>query len=582
MPVFISNREVAGIRAGGHARFMAIRIGELLPAAARSFLLCPLLVASTLSGVCSAQSGWSFETEGKGCPEVTRDSGPVLYGTMPAGAWSLDGSSLTYVSNGPNWRVRSGGAFLPIAPGSTPLAANDDGVVGPLNLPFTFTYPGGVGATTAIDVNPNGRVYFEAGTNSFGEGWDADSIIDNFLLSTPSVCALGADLNVGSGGAIYFETRTVGSDQVALVTWDSVPEYPNEGMNTVQCQLWSTGRVVVSMQGTNGVDSLREALVGVSAGGGALDPGPSPLTVPLGLSLLGTPILGEEFTIQVRGVPATATTGMLGVSIDRPERPAPTPWGTPPGCEFQLGQPVLRVPITLNPPYGTVTLNAEDVAALTGLNAQLQAFVMDPAQGTPNPMLMSDRGALTIGVPPALAFVVAGENSYYGSPTQGGFFALKSSPAATHGDIIRLEVSAVGSPLHFDTEGNAGVGAQGYFSDGNGNLPGSRNAFNSTDAAVGLEYGLPGQPASCDGTGTTGWIGSSAVAGSTTRFRELTFDFADFSAGETFGFDCDTDGGDYWPGVHTFSVTVTFADSTQVTATVQTLTNERAEGVLIP
>lgn len=545
--------------------------------------LAPTVACLALLVPASAQTPGSFTTADCGCPEVTDDSGPVLYGRMPAGGWHLDGANLTFEHAAGAWSVRAGGTYLPRSGSATILSAGDDGVLGPLTLPFPFTYPGGAGVTSAIDVNTNGRVYLEAGTNSYANGWSASQVLPNFLSATPSVCALGVDLNPGAGGLVSYETRLVGPAAVALVTWEDVPEYPDVGGNTVQCQLWSTGELVVCHVATNGAASAQEALVGVSAGGGAADPGPSGLETPLTLYATGEPQIGATMTVGVRGVPSTATLAVLGLGAGLPPAPVPlTPLGTPAGCTVWIDQLFEERPMSIAPPVAETTLDLGYVPAHVGFTAQLQAFVIDPGQGTAFPLIVSDRGTLTLGAPPALRFVVSGANSYEGAPAEGGFFRLESGTGATHPDVVGLEVSLVGQPQWFDVEGNAGYDDQGFFDDGDGTAPGSSNAFHGTDATTGLVYGAPGQPVSCDGTGTTGWVGFAAVGGSSTRFRRLDFEFTDFQPGETFGFCCDTDGGDPNAGAHAVHVVVTFSDLTTVSGTVQFVADDRAEGVLLP
>ena len=528
-----------------------------------------------------AQASGSFTTSGCGCPELTSDTGPVLYGTLPGGTWHLDGVSLTFVASGSDWSVQKGGAFIEPSDDAPLLFGGDDEVLGPLPLSFVFPYPGGAGSTASIDVNTNGRIYLESGTNPWSGGWNANMILPDFLSATPSICALGVDLNPPAGGVISFENITVGVDRVALITWERVPEYPDEGSNTFQCQLWSTGEFVLSYVETNGTSGLQEALVGVSAGGGAPDPGPSSLAIPLFLSFRGTPVIGGSFTIGVGGIPHTATSGVVSLAMTALGTPAPIA-GTLPGCNLLIDQITMDAPLTLLPPSGEIAVMWPYEPAAVGMSVECQAFVVDPATGTAVPVIVSDRGTLTLGEPPDLAFVAEGPNSYYGSPEKGGFFRLESSPGATHPDIVRLEVSLAGMGHYFDVEGNAGVAGQGFFNDGNGSGPTCGNAYYGSDVETGLVYGTPLQPTSCKGTGTTGWVGSQPVGGSTTRFQKLEFEFTDFTPGEVFGFDCDTDGGDFHAGAHVATVTVTFADSTSITQQVQLVNDERAEGVLIP
>ncbi|MFT5152704.1 MAG: hypothetical protein ACI841_002703, partial [Planctomycetota bacterium] len=439
-------------------------------------LLALLWIAST-----TAAQG-SFTTDGRGCPSSTTDSGAVLYGRMEAGSWSLAHTSLRFTSSGGLWAVSAGGQFIERTGAATLLPLGDEALTGPLDLTFPFTYPGGAGLTTAIDVNSNGRVYLEAGTNPWAAGWSADQTLPDFLSATPSLCILGTDINTGAGGLLFYEVRTVGLDTVALVTWEGVPEYPNIGSNTFQCQIWSTGDVVFSYRETNGTSAERSALVGVSAGGGATNPGPSSLDFPLALSLTaGIPVIGDSVTISVSGIPFSATTAVLG--IGRPGFPVQATFaklGTTFDCRLLI-TPLMNVPMELSPPIAQVTLPWPYDTSLIGYTFECQAFVIDPTLPSSASTLMSNRGTLTLGAPPDLSFVIEGQNSYYGAPQHFGFFRLKGSPGATHADIERLEVAFMGTENYFDTVGNAGLDGQGFFGDGNGQGPACMNAYYGSD-----------------------------------------------------------------------------------------------------
>ena len=176
-----------------------------------------LLVLVWIASTSSAQG--SFTTNGRGCPSPTTDSGPVLYGIMPAGGWHLDRASLRFTSSGGSWSVSDGGQFIEHTSAATLLALGDEALSGPLDLTFPFTYPGGAGTTTAIDVNSNGRIYLEAGTNPWSGGWSAEDVLPDFLSATPSVCVLGTDINTDAEGLLFFEVRAIGPDSVALITW---------------------------------------------------------------------------------------------------------------------------------------------------------------------------------------------------------------------------------------------------------------------------------------------------------------------------------------------------------------------------
>ncbi|MFT5049140.1 MAG: hypothetical protein ACI8QZ_000530 [Chlamydiales bacterium] len=540
-----------------------------------------LLAIVVIASMSTAQG--SFTTHGRGCPSTTTDSGPVLYGIMPASTWHLDHASLRFTSSFGSWSVSDGGQFIEHTDAATLLTLGDDALVGPLNLTFPFTYPGGAGSTTAIDVNSNGRIYLEAGTNPWSGGWSANGTLPNFLSATPSVCVLGTDMNTGAAGLLLFEVRTIGPDSVALITWECVPEYPNIGSNTFQCQLWSTGDVVLSYGDTNGSSASASALVGVSAGGGAANPGPSSLDVPLTLSLAaGIPVIGDSVTIAVSGVPFSATSAVLKLG----QRGRVLPAGLTRVGGARLDCRMLIVPnaevlMELTPPTAQVTLPWDYDPSLIGYRVDCQAVVFVPPPPGSGSTLMSDRGSLTLGEPPDLAFIVEGSNTFLGSPQSFGFFRLESSPGATHAGIERLEVKFTGSAQYFDTVGNAGLDGEGFFSDGNGQGPSCMNSYYGSDVTTGLVYGAPFQAPGCDGTGYTGWLGADAVGNSLTRYRRVTFAFDDFAAGEVFRFDCDTDGGGFDAGAQPVVVTVTLTDGTIISEPVQVVSNERAEGILI-
>jgi hypothetical protein len=283
----------------------------------------------------------------------------------------------------------------------------------------------------------------------------------------------------------------------------------------------------------------------------------------------------------VRGVPHSASTAVLGLGIPGAMRPAVhTMFGVVPDCRYLIA-PRSTVPMELSPPSAHVTLPWAYDTSLIGLTVECQAFVFDPTLPGSASILMSDRGTLTLGEPPNLAFIVEGSNSFYGSPQHFGFFRLESSPGATHADIERLEITFLGSEHYFDTVGNAGLDGVGFFSDGDGQGAACMNAYYGSDITTGLVYGAPFQGSGCDGIGSTGWIGEDPVGNSLTRFRRVLFEFDDFAAGEVFRFDCDTDGGGFHAGAQPLAVTVELADNTTITKLVRAVSNERAEGVLI-
>lgn len=544
-----------------------------------------LLALFSIASVGMAQA--SFTTHGRGSLSPPPDSGPVLYGIVPVGGSHLNQASLRFTSAGGDWSVRGGGELIEHTETAMRLPLGDGALASSLELTFSFPYPGG--STRWIDVNPNGRIYLEAGTNPWSGGWSAEDVLPNFLSATPSICVLGTRVDLGADGRLLFEVVTVGPDRVALVTWDGV----DVGPSAFQCQLWSTGDVVLSYGATSGSNSPRNALVGVSAGRDAPDPGPSHLPLPLTLSLAhGAPVIGDSITLAVAGVPSSATSAVLWIEEEGAstfERPTPTGLQTP-GLVPEGGlalTPHRSVPMELAPPNAWVTLPLEYDPALVGSRMRCQVVVaeseLDDASHTlvPKSTLVSGWASITVGDPPDLAFVVEGSNSFYGSPEDFGFFRLESDPGANHADVVQLEVEFTDAQSYFDTVGNAGLDGQGFFSDGNGTGPACISPYYGSDVATGLVYGGPSQGPGCNGTGTTGWVGADPVGGSTTRFRRVVFQFDDFAAGEEFRFDCDTDGGLFNAGAQPLLVTVELADGTVISQPVEKVTGQRAEGVLI-
>ena len=99
----------------------------------------------------------------------------------------------------------------------------------------------------------NGRVTFGGGSTDYTE-----TISEHFSMT--GISMLWDDLNPGSGGTIRYATLT----DRAVVTFNNVPEYSNNGSNTFQCELFYDGVIRLSWLGIDSNDNI----VGLSAGGG--------------------------------------------------------------------------------------------------------------------------------------------------------------------------------------------------------------------------------------------------------------------------------------------------------------------------
>ena len=147
----------------------------------------------------------------------------------------------------------------------TNLNLTDDSVAVGLPLGFTFPGPGG-GAVTAISVSSNGFVWL--GTNADSGCCNGDNA--KLLAQMPRIAPMWMDLNPSAGGAVWFNTQpAIGSTPAsAVVTWAGVPEFPAQGAQTFQLQLFADGSAIVFYD-PNTTNFSHVALVGLSQGNGA-------------------------------------------------------------------------------------------------------------------------------------------------------------------------------------------------------------------------------------------------------------------------------------------------------------------------
>jgi hypothetical protein len=149
---------------------------------------------------------------------------------------------------------------------------DDDSVEVPF-LSFQFPYQGA--AWDTVWLNSNGNLTFgQADPLSFEEtvAW--------LLDGPPRICPLWDDLSPDQGGTVSLE-RTPDS---LTIRFEDVPEFFSPFGNTFSVTLRADGGIVFSYEGTGGNDGI----VGVSAGEGAADPGPTDLSEAESLTALGT------------------------------------------------------------------------------------------------------------------------------------------------------------------------------------------------------------------------------------------------------------------------------------------------------
>jgi hypothetical protein len=240
--------------------------------------------------------------------------------TFAASTFDLAGTATTtvgisFVPNGGGYTVQSGpNAWF------TPVAANlnlgDDAVSAALNLPFTFSFPGG--STTQVRMGSNGFLWLNGTTTTTDY--------------TPTAAELGAgvarfapawmDLNPTQGGSCHYDIAP-GNGEVYL-TWNAVPHYTagTAGAgNTFQLVLRSNGSAEFRYRSVP--NQTGPCLVGWSRGAQATPVDRDLSTsLPFQVSVDGNglaftaanrPLLGTTQTVNLTNVPNPA--GSIGLVV---------------------------------------------------------------------------------------------------------------------------------------------------------------------------------------------------------------------------------------------------------------------------
>lgn len=169
-----------------------------------------------------------------------------------------------------------------------PISIGDDATV-PVTLARPFNFQGV--ARTSMFVNSNGSVSFGAGDVGRIPGVPA------FLAGPARIAPLWTDLDptgiLGNTGLVLVDTAA----RPAAVHFVSVSEFFSSSPNYFTTELQDHGGVTVKW----GPTARGGALVGVTQGGGAVDPGPTDLSK-RGLRPTGTTYENFRFNISTRGV----------------------------------------------------------------------------------------------------------------------------------------------------------------------------------------------------------------------------------------------------------------------------------------
>ncbi|GAB4151670.1 MAG: hypothetical protein Fur0037_20380 [Planctomycetota bacterium] len=190
----------------------------------------------------------------------------------------------------------------------TDLRLGDDQVSQGNALGFTFPFAGGA---TSIDISSNGFVWLSSSNASGCCQGDPAAL----LAGLPRIAPLWTDLYPPSGG-VYFNTFP----NRAVVTWSQVTEYGSQTPFTVQLQLMSDGSFQFYYESSVAV-SGHNALIGMSAGNGATDPGNTDFSaaMPFDTGMLPTAyelFAANTFDLGLAAVRFTPN-GRGGYAVDR-------------------------------------------------------------------------------------------------------------------------------------------------------------------------------------------------------------------------------------------------------------------------
>jgi hypothetical protein len=147
-----------------------------------------------------------------------------------------------------------------------------------VTLPFSFTYQGT--SYNSVFVNSNGNLTFGSGDSDFSES------VAELLADQPRIAPLWDDLSPNQGGLV-----TVEQDATTwTVNFDGVPQFLAADSNNFSVTLTSGGDVSIGY----GAVAALDAIVGVTEGGGAANPGETDFSAGGVHSVTGTTY--EQFT----------------------------------------------------------------------------------------------------------------------------------------------------------------------------------------------------------------------------------------------------------------------------------------------
>lgn len=174
-----------------------------------------------------------------------------------ADAFDLDGYTVLYQVDGSASHYQGclmTATELPTDPtGGTAINLGDDDheeLYPSLAVPFYGT------AYTSFYVNSNGNITFDASDHTYNESLEIH-------FAHERISALFDDLNPANGGTVSWKE----TGELVAITFEEVPEYPSDGANTFQIELFFSGDIRITWLGIDSADSI----VGLSQGDGIPD-----------------------------------------------------------------------------------------------------------------------------------------------------------------------------------------------------------------------------------------------------------------------------------------------------------------------
>ncbi len=152
-----------------------------------------------------------------------------------------------------------------------PIAMGDDNSV---EIPLSYDFPFQGQVFNSVFLNANGNLTFGAGSGDFSES------VSELLSGPARIAPLWDDLSPNAGGLVLLNNQ---ADSTS-VTFVNVPQFFSSDSNNFTVSIDASGDIFIDYGQVDAVD----AVVGISEGAGAIDPGASDLSAMPDNSATGT------------------------------------------------------------------------------------------------------------------------------------------------------------------------------------------------------------------------------------------------------------------------------------------------------